>query len=114
MSVPAAVEFVEQHTGPDDYVITDEPLLAFYAGRRVPPNLIDCSVVRIASGRLIAADLIRETEDRSPRAIVLWKDGRFSTYLSDYVEWFASRYMLGWEGATGERIYLAPEVIESY
>jgi len=109
-----AVEFVEQHTGPDDYVITDEPLLAFYADRRVPPNLIDCSVVRIASGRLLAADLIRETEDRSPPAIVLWKDGRFSAYLADYVEWFAPRYMLGWEGATGERIYLAPEVIESY
>ena len=109
----SAVEFVEQHTAPDDYVITDEPLLAFYADRRVPPNLIDCSIVRIAIGRLTDADLIRETESRSPSAIVLWKDGRFSTYLSDYVAWFESRYTLGWERGKGERIYLVPEVTES-
>jgi len=102
----AAIAFLRQRTAPDDYVLTDEPLLAYYADRRVPPNLIDCSVVRIASGQLTVADLMRATEDFAPAAVVLWRDSRFSVYLSDYVAWLQERYVLGWEEDGDGRIYL--------
>ena len=104
-----AIAFIQQQTGPDDYVITDEPLLAYYAHRRVPPNLIDCSVVRIASGELTVADLSQATEDYAPAAVVLWRDSRFAVYLSDYVTWLQGRYALVWEEDGGGAIYRAKD-----
>lgn len=102
----AILGLIREKVGADEYLITDEPLLAFVADRPSPPDLSDSSIVRIASGRLTTADLIRQTEDYSARAVALWQDRRFITYLPDYVQWVEERYQREWENEKGGRLYV--------
>jgi 4-amino-4-deoxy-L-arabinose transferase-like glycosyltransferase len=93
-------------TSPGDLVITDEPLLAFVAGRPVPPDLCDCSVVRITVGKLTVRDLINATKRHQPAAIALGAESRFAVYLPGYADWVGAHYQMVWEGEKGSRIYL--------
>lgn len=101
-----AVAQVEAMTAPSDLVITDEPLLAFVTGRPVPPDLCDCSVVRITVGKLTVRDLIQVTERYRPTAIAFGPESRFVVHLPGYVDWVGSHYQMVWEGEKGSRIYL--------
>ena len=49
-------------TGPSDFVIVDEPSVAFSSRRLVPPSLVDTSMVRIRSRSLDADDVIAAAE----------------------------------------------------
>ena len=102
----AILRLIQEKVGPEQYLITDEPLLAFVANRSAPPDLSDSSIVRIASGKLITSDLIRETEDHSASAVVLWQDKRFVTYLPDYIQWVEQRYQRIYENDKGGRLYV--------
>ena len=103
------VEKIQAVTAPGEYVITDDPLLAFAAERPVPPDLCDCSVVRMTTERLTANDLIEATKQYRPAAVILGQDNRFGTYLSGYVEWVASHYTFWGEEEKGSRIFLASD-----
>jgi hypothetical protein len=102
----AATEFVATVIDPEDWVITDEPLVPFCAGRKVPPYLSDISYVRTQTGYLTAEDLIALTEDYRPQAIVVWSEGRFTERLPAYVEWVEQNYRLATSLGPKRRIYV--------
>ncbi len=54
------------------WVITDAPQLAFLAGRRVPPPLVDTSEARIRAGALGAELAIDVLRDYDVDTVVLW------------------------------------------
>ncbi|MCC7366913.1 MAG: glycosyltransferase family 39 protein [Chloroflexi bacterium] len=62
-------------TGPNDFVIVDEPAVAFQARRLVPPNLVDTSMVRIRSRSLDADDVVRAARQSDVRVLFLFSDG---------------------------------------
>jgi 4-amino-4-deoxy-L-arabinose transferase-like glycosyltransferase len=102
----AATDFVASVTDPEGWVITDEPLVPFCAGRKVPPYLSDTSYVRTQTGYLTADDLIALTEDYRPQAIVVWSEGRFTQRLPAYVEWVEQNYHLATSFGPKRRIYV--------
>jgi 4-amino-4-deoxy-L-arabinose transferase-like glycosyltransferase len=102
----AVSEFVASVTDPEGWVITDEPLVPFWAGRKVPPYLSDISYVRTQTGYLTADDLIALTEEYRPQAIVVWSEGRFTQRLPAYVEWVEQNYHLATSFGPKRRIYV--------
>ena len=87
-----AVHFLEAATSPQDLVITDEQLIAFWARRDVPPPLTDTSFKRVMSGRLTTDQLVALTQEYNPAAIVLWN--RAFALLPGYRAWIEDHYML--------------------
>jgi len=102
----AATGFVASVTDPEGWVITDEPLVPFYAGRKVPPYLSDVSYVRTQTGYLTTDDLIALTKEYRPQAIVVWSEGRFTQRLPAYVEWVEQNYRLATSFGPKRRIYV--------
>jgi 4-amino-4-deoxy-L-arabinose transferase-like glycosyltransferase len=84
--------FLQAVTHPDDFIITDEPLVAFWADRNAPPPLTDTSFVRMRTGFLTTEQLISLTEEYDPSAIVFWSSGRFAKNVPEYVDWVDERY----------------------
>jgi hypothetical protein len=78
-----AVEAIKNLTSPEDLVATDGQMLAFLAGRDVPAQLGDTSVVRIAAGSL--EPKVALAESAGAKIVVLWT-GRLDR-LPGYLEW---------------------------
>jgi hypothetical protein len=78
-------------TGPDDFVIVDEPSVAFSSGRLVPPNLVDTSLVRIRSRSLDADDVIAAARQYDVRALFLFSDSLRN--LKPFAEWVDQEYV---------------------
>ena len=55
-------------------VITDDPGLAWRAGRTVPGELVDASIKRIEQGQITAASLTRAARDPQVCAVLVWSD----------------------------------------
>jgi hypothetical protein len=81
--------FIAEASGPDDYVVTDHPHLAFLAKRLVPPRLVEPSYTRLASSALTQQDFIQETRKFEPKIVLLW-----SHRLARYAEWLEGDYSL--------------------
>ena len=62
-SLVAAAARLESLTRPDDRVVVDQPIVAFLADRRVPPQLVDTANSRFESGSLTVADVLRAVDD---------------------------------------------------
>jgi len=78
-------------TGPSDFVIVDEPAVAFSSRRLVPPSLVDTSMVRIRSRSLDADDVIAAAERYDVRALFLFSDGLRT--LKPFSEWVDREYV---------------------
>lgn len=89
----AAVERIRRLTRPDDFIVTDHPYLAFLAGRRVPPELVDPSEARLRSGDLTDAEVVALANAYAPELIVLW-NGKLSR-LPGFMAWAEGRYTTG-------------------
>jgi hypothetical protein len=73
--------------GPSDFVIVDEPSVAFGSRRLVPPSLVDTSMVRIRSRSLDASDVIAAAQQYDVKALFLFSDGlRTLKPFSDWVD----------------------------
>ncbi len=59
----AAAAKLESLTRPGDRVIVDQPIVAFLADRRVPPQLVDTANSRFESGSLTVEDVLRAVDD---------------------------------------------------
>ena len=96
-----AVRLIQDLTKPGDIVAADAPLLAFLAGRDVPPRLVDVSGTRIISGAITTEMAIAESMDA--RLVVFWGD-RFDR-LPGYRSWVQTRYRrtANWRTAVGRR-----------
>jgi hypothetical protein len=82
------IRLISAITKPTDFVIVDEPSVAFSSRRLVPPSLVDTSMVRIRSRSLDADDVIAAAERYDTRVLFLFSDGLrtlkpFSTWVDD-------------------------------
>jgi hypothetical protein len=78
-------------TNPSDYVIVDEPAVAFASRRLVPPSLVDTSMVRIRSRSLDAGAVIDAAQRFDVRALFLFSDGLRS--LRPFANWVDDEYV---------------------
>lgn len=66
------------------WVVADDPIVPFLAGRGTPPDLCDTSEMRMRAGWLTAADLSSATGDPRVRGVVLWR-GTFREMMPEFV-----------------------------
>lgn len=78
-------EFISREVDHDEFVAVDNPLAAFIAERRVPPELVDSSEKRISTGYLKHSDIIAAML-RSRVRYLVFASNRFSS-LYPLVEW---------------------------
>jgi 4-amino-4-deoxy-L-arabinose transferase-like glycosyltransferase len=88
----SAAERIRSLTRPDDFVLTDNPYLAFLAGRRVPPELVDPSDARLHAGDLTDDEVLALVQAYDPEVIVLW-NGKLSR-LREFMSWVSADYAL--------------------
>jgi 4-amino-4-deoxy-L-arabinose transferase-like glycosyltransferase len=98
--------FLRAVSGSDDFIITDEPLIAFWADRNVPPSLTDTSIVRMRTGSLTTEQLVSLTEEYDPAAVVFWISDRFVRNAPEYVDWVEERYTFVERLGKGRKVYL--------
>lgn len=79
-------------TAPGDVVLSDDQYVAALADRDVPPQMVDTSSVRIASGYLTTAQL-KDLITHNNIPAILFATGRFDG-LSGFRAWVARRYAL--------------------
>jgi len=86
---------------PGDIVVSDAPLIAFRAGRDVPPPLVDVSGTRIVSGDIDARKAIRWSA--GAKVVVLWGDRL--NHLEGYRSWVQDHYrrVANWPWSEGRR-----------
>ncbi|MDQ7029681.1 MAG: hypothetical protein Q9O62_07850, partial [Ardenticatenia bacterium] len=82
--------YIAEHVPQGEYVVIDYPMIAFRAGRSVPPLLSDPSNGRIQSGYLTSEMAIEATAKARPRLIVFWSERL--RQLEAYVRWVEERY----------------------
>jgi hypothetical protein len=79
----AAMSFIARSTGPDARIASDAQMLVFRAGRRAPLALVDTSQVRLETGALDAATVLRAAG--SAELLVLWS-GRLAA-IPEVARW---------------------------
>lgn len=84
------VELLTTLTTPADYILVDEPYLAFLTRRRVPPSLADPTLFRLRSGTLRGTDVIAAARAYDVRAMLLWSDGLRD--LEPFGDWLDQHY----------------------
>jgi len=89
----------------DGTVLTDDPVVAFLAGRRVPAGVIDTSLVRIASRGLTEDTLDAALSDGAVRAVVLWR-GTFRRAFPGFVARASTRFALAQREEGGRLLLL--------
>lgn len=92
------VEWIRNHTEPEELVAGDDPIAIYLAGRQAPGALCDTSQARIVSRSLTLREATRESA--RARVIVLRKGGRL-TRLSGYQGWLARNYEAQRPATTG-------------
>jgi hypothetical protein len=65
---------IQALTGPDEFILVDDPYLAFLNNRKMPPWLVDTSYFRIRSGALSGADVVEHAERFDVRLMLLASD----------------------------------------
>ena len=66
-----AAEILRRETGPDDLVVSDQPIVPFLADRRVAGPLVDLAVLRFQTGSLTTQEVLDELQRSDVRAIVV-------------------------------------------
>ena len=95
---------------PDQFVITDDPMLVLRAGRLVPPSFTDTSYTRIRSGQLTDEDLIAEASRTRAAAVISWRD-RFPL-LPRWMAWVEAHYVLRCDYGPHRRVYVRPDLAQ--
>jgi hypothetical protein len=67
-------QLIQSLTGPGDFILVDDPYLAFLNDRMMPPWLVDTSYFRIRSGALSGADVVDHAERFDVRLMLLASD----------------------------------------
>jgi hypothetical protein len=86
-----AAAFLRTHSTPDDFVITDHQIIAFDAGRRMPPEMAVINSRAIDIGLLTPERLIELTERYAVPAVLVWDE---SVATPAYVAWLRQHYDL--------------------
>jgi hypothetical protein len=99
-----AIELIQGQTKPDEFVVSDEQMQAFRAGRCIPPWLCDTSFNRIRSGYLNEAEAIRASA--GARMVIIWTHRLQG--LPGFEMWVESHFNLV-NDLDGKRIYVRKE-----
>jgi Dolichyl-phosphate-mannose-protein mannosyltransferase len=95
-------------TARGDFIVTDEPELAFQARRLVPPELADPSKTRVRARELTGDDIVTAANAHDARLVALWGD-RLRT-LRAFKAWLDERFLpvkvYGRGGESARVIYL--------
>ncbi|MFI5272017.1 MAG: ArnT family glycosyltransferase [Ktedonobacterales bacterium] len=95
---------LQRLTLPADLVASDDQYVAALAGRDVPPELVDTSEVRIASGYLTASQ-IEAILTRDNVRVVLFESGRFRE-IPGFAAWVRANYGEVLDLGGGHALYL--------
>lgn len=90
-AIRAGAAFLRAHSAPGDFVVTDHQIVAFHAGRRLPPEVAVINSRAIAVGLITPDGLIAATERYRVPAVLEW-DGDVLT--SDYRAWVRANFTL--------------------
>jgi hypothetical protein len=93
-------------TAPGSLVVTDDQFSAALAGRDVPPQLVDTSLVRVRSGDL-TVDAVEAITDRPDVDGVLLASGRLAA-LPGFRAWVGERFPVAVDLGGGRTLYLRP------
>jgi hypothetical protein len=102
-----AVELVNEVSSNGDFIITDWEIIAFQAGRNIPPILGGTSFKRINLGYLTSEQLIATTQEYNVPIVIFWS-GRFQK-LPEYLGWVKSNYELAGMYGSKDLIYVHPQ-----
>jgi hypothetical protein len=103
-----AIQIIREISNNNDFIVTDAEIIAFQAGRNIPPTLGGTSHKRIDLGYLTSEQLIAITQEYNVPVVMFWS-GRFER-LSEYLEWMKSNYQLAGWYTTGHLIYVHPQL----
>ena len=81
----SAIAYLSAHSRPDEFVMTDDQILAFHAGRRVPPELAAISSRRVRIRAISGSELIALAERYDPAVILPWKSQLL--HFDSFAEW---------------------------
>jgi hypothetical protein len=98
---------IESMSPPDAVLLTDAPMFAFRAGRRVPPALVDLSLVRIGVDALTFQDLQTTVERDRPAAILFWGDRLKS--VPGFYEWVDTHWIKKRAWGHSKVLYIDPQ-----
>lgn len=84
-------EWLARHTPPGTAVISDSGMVAFLAGRRIPPGVATVSSKRIRIGDLTGADLVAAAESPGVAAVLFWNDQLQD--FPDFMAWLPTRFV---------------------
>lgn len=87
----AGADFLRAHSGPDDFVVTDHQIIAFLAGRRMPPEMAVINSRAVGIGLLTPARLIDLTERYRVPAVLVWDE---DVITAEYLDWVQARFAL--------------------
>jgi len=90
-AVAYGLEWLGEHTAADATILSDNGLLAFITGRRVPPELAVVSSKRIAIGDLTATQIIAAAERTGAAAVLIWNN--HLTNFDDFMSYLPTRYV---------------------
>jgi hypothetical protein len=68
------------------WLLTDLPILAFYTGLKVPPEVVVFSQKRLAAGDLTQADLLKVLKTYQPEQVVLGLYPEVRPWLKAYLQ----------------------------
>jgi hypothetical protein len=71
-----AARELEARTHPDELVITDRPIVAFLADRRVPGEVLDSAALAFDAGVITASDVLAAADRHGVRAVVALREFR--------------------------------------
>jgi hypothetical protein len=91
---------------PGTFVVTDDQFAAALAGRDVPPQLVDTSLVRVRSGDL-TVDAVEAITDQPDVDGVLLASGRLAA-LPGFRAWVGERFPDVIDLGDGRTLYLRP------
>ncbi|MCC7369385.1 MAG: glycosyltransferase family 39 protein [Chloroflexi bacterium] len=83
---------IQSLTTPADFILVDDPYLAFLNGRKMPPWLVDTSYFRIRSGALSGADVVAHAERHHVRLMLLASDNL--RQLKKFADWADERFVV--------------------
>lgn len=78
VDVRVAAGVLRAGTAADDLVVSDRPVIAYLARRRMPGSLVDTAALRFWSGSLTPAEVLREVDEHDVRAVVVAREFRKS------------------------------------
>jgi hypothetical protein len=106
-------EYLQRFTSPNDCLVTDNLILAFFAGRLVPPDLAEVSSARLRSGYLTYDELVSATEAYGCQ-IVAPVAKRLHRTRHDFVEWAKGRFVGLWLYDGETEVLLAQPLAEPH